>query len=48
MTGFNQVVIKLQFILDIAFCDYDEEKEEKQDAKILALRGMRRVSLALN
>ena len=25
MTGFNQVVIKLQLILDIAFCDYEEE-----------------------
>ena len=25
VTGFNQVVIKLQLILDIAFCDYEEE-----------------------
>ena len=29
VTGFNQVVIKLQLILDIAFCDYEEEKERK-------------------
>ena len=42
MTGFNPTSINL----NITFCDYDEE--EKQDAKILALRGMRRVSLALN
>ena len=28
VTGFNQVVIKLQLILDIAFCDYEEEKKE--------------------
>ena len=27
MTGFNQAVIKLQLILNIAFCDYDEEKK---------------------
>ena len=27
MTGFNQVVIKLQLILNITFCDYDEEKK---------------------
>ena len=27
MTGFNQVVIKLQLILDIAFCDYEEEQK---------------------
>ena len=47
VTRFNQVVIKLQLISAIAFCDYDEEYKE-QDAKILALRGMRRVSLALN
>ena len=26
VTGFNQVVIKLQLILEIAICDYDEEK----------------------
>ena len=26
VTGFNQLVIKLQLILDIAFCDYEEEK----------------------
>ena len=25
MTGFNQVVIKLQLILTITICDYDEE-----------------------
>ena len=25
VTGFNQVVIKLQLILDIAFCDYEEK-----------------------
>ena len=47
VTGFNQVVIKLQLILDIAFCDYEEEKKE-QDAKILALRRMRCVTLALD
>ena len=27
VTGFNQVVIKLQLILNIAFCDYDEENK---------------------
>ena len=26
VTGFNQVVIKLQLILTITICDYDEEK----------------------
>ena len=26
VTGFNQLVIKLQLIFDIAFCDYEEEK----------------------
>ena len=34
MTGFNQVVIKLQLILTITICDYDEEKQDAitQDA----------------
>ena len=27
VTRFNQVVIKLQFISAIAFCDYEEEKK---------------------
>ena len=27
VTGFNQVAIKLQLILDIAFCDYEEEEK---------------------
>ena len=27
VTGFNQVVIKLQLIFNITICDYDEEKE---------------------
>ena len=33
MTGFNQVVIKLQLILTIAICDYDEEYDDDQDTR---------------
>ena len=31
VTGFNQVVIKLQLILTITICDYDEEKYDDDD-----------------
>ena len=31
VTGFNQVVIKLQLILTITICDYDEEKYDDGD-----------------
>ena len=34
LTGFNQVVIKLQLILDISFCDYEEEKKKKKNKNI--------------
>ena len=30
VTGFIQVVIKLQLILNITFCDYDEEEKEEE------------------
>ena len=33
VTGFNQVVIKLQLILMITICDYDEEKYDDDDDK---------------
>ena len=34
--------------LFITICDYDEEKYDEQDAKILALRGMHSATLALD
>ena len=30
VTGFNQVVIKLQLILTITICDYDEEYDDQE------------------
>ena len=41
MTGFNQVVIKLQLILDIAFCDYAEEKKKTYATGFLPCRASR-------
>ena len=45
VTGFNQVVIKLQLVLEIAFCDYGEEKKLKHTAPVFyrvdALRASR-------
>ena len=35
VTGFNQVAINLKLILDIAFCDYDEEKKRKKNIRFL-------------
>ena len=31
VTGFNQVVIKLQLILTITICEYDEGKYDDED-----------------
>ena len=39
MTGFNQVVIKLQLILTITICDYDEEYDDDQDTRPNFKRG---------
>ena len=33
VTGFNQVLIKLQLILTITICDYDEEKYDDKDTR---------------
>ena len=34
VTGFNQVVIKLQLIFNTTICDYDEEKNKTQGPKL--------------
>ena len=34
MTGFNQVVIKLQLILTITICDYDEDYNDQDKCSV--------------
>ena len=45
VTGFNQVVIKLQLIFNITICDYNEEKRIKRQIKRYPTRFLTRAAL---